>query len=52
MLVGLAPFVAAGPISRPLGFPANHDTPTARLMARLLALCGGAGWMTVFLLLG
>jgi hypothetical protein len=32
--IGLAPLVAAGPTSRLLGFPAKHDTPTARLMAR------------------
>jgi Domain of unknown function (DUF4267) len=34
ILIGLAPFVAAGTTSRLLGFPAAHDNPTARLMAR------------------
>ena len=34
ILLGLAPFVAAGPSSRLLGFPMQHDTATARLMAR------------------
>lgn len=32
--IGLAPFLAAGPTSRLLGFPASHDNATARLMAR------------------
>ena len=36
--LGLAPFVAAGPASRLLGFPASHDTPTARLMARFFGV--------------
>jgi len=36
--LGLAPFVAAGPASRMLGFPAAHDTPTARLMARFFGV--------------
>ena len=31
--LGLAPFVAAGPSARLLGFPASHDTATARLIA-------------------
>ncbi len=34
ILLGVAPFFAAGPTSRLLGFPPEHDTPTARLMAR------------------
>lgn len=34
VLLGLAPFVAAGTVSSLLGFPPAHDTPTARLMAR------------------
>jgi hypothetical protein len=34
VVLGLAPFVAAGATARLLGFPASHDTPTARLMAR------------------
>lgn len=34
ILLGVAPFVAAGPVARLLGFPAGQDTPTARLMAR------------------
>ena len=36
--LGLAPFVAAGPASRLLGFPAQHDNPTARLMARFFGV--------------
>jgi hypothetical protein len=36
--LGLAPFVAAGPASRLLGFPAKHDNPTSRLMARLFGV--------------
>ena len=38
ILLGLAPFVAAGPSSRLLGFPKSHDTATARLMARLFGV--------------
>jgi len=36
--LGLAPFVAAGPTSRMLGFPGAHDTATARLMARFFGV--------------
>ena len=36
--LGLAPFVAAGASSRLLGFPASHDNPTARLMARFFGV--------------
>jgi hypothetical protein len=36
--IGLAPLVAAGPASRLLGFPAKHDNPTARLMARMFGV--------------
>ena len=36
--LGLAPFVAAGPASRLLGFPASHDNPTARLMGRFFGV--------------
>ncbi len=38
ILLGLAPFVAAGPTSRLLGFPQEHDTATARLMGRLFGV--------------
>ena len=38
ILIGLAPFVAAGPSSRLLGFPSAHDNPTARLMARFFGV--------------
>ncbi|MFO0546805.1 MAG: DUF4267 domain-containing protein [Polyangiaceae bacterium] len=38
IILGLAPFVAAGATSRLMGFPAAHDTPTARLMARLFGV--------------
>ena len=36
--LGLAPFVAAGPSSRLLGFPRSHDTATARLMGRFFGV--------------
>lgn len=36
--IGLAPFVAAGAASRALGFPASHDSPTARLMGRFFGV--------------
>ncbi len=36
--LGLAPFIAATPTSRLLGFPASHDTATARLMARFFGV--------------
>jgi hypothetical protein len=38
IVLGLAPFVAAGPSSRMLGFPASHDNPTARLMGRFFGV--------------
>ncbi len=38
IVLGLAPFVAAGPSARLLGFPASHDTATARLMGRLFGV--------------
>jgi Domain of unknown function (DUF4267) len=38
IILGLAPFVAAGPASRLLGFPAGHDNATARLMARFFGV--------------
>ena len=36
--IGLAPFVAAGPASKLLGFPSSQDNPTARLMGRLFGV--------------
>jgi len=36
--LGLAPFVAARPAARLLGFPIAHDTPTARLMGRFFGV--------------
>lgn len=36
--LGVAPFVAAGPASRLLGFPETHDNPTSRLMSRLFGV--------------
>jgi hypothetical protein len=36
--LGLAPFIAAGPTARLLGFPAHHDTATARLMGRFFGV--------------
>lgn len=38
VVLGLAPFVAARPASRALGFPSDHDSPTARLMARFFGV--------------
>jgi len=38
VILGLAPFVAARPASRLLGFPQSHDSPTARLMARFFGV--------------
>lgn len=38
IVLGLAPFVAAGPSARLLGFPAHHDNATARLMGRLFGV--------------
>jgi len=34
ILIGIAPFIAAGATSRLLRFPAAHDNATSRLMAR------------------
>lgn len=51
MLLGLAPFVAAGPSSRLLGFPMAHDSATARLMARMFGVRDiGLGALTFFAL--
>lgn len=36
--LGVAPFVAAGPAARLVGFPASHDTATARLMGRFFGV--------------
>ncbi len=36
--LGLAPFLAAGPAARLVGFPASHDTATARLMGRFFGV--------------
>ncbi|MFT3694815.1 MAG: DUF4267 domain-containing protein [Kofleriaceae bacterium] len=36
--LGLAPFLAAGPSSRLLGFPRSHDNATARLMGRFFGV--------------
>ena len=38
ILLGLAPFVAAKPASRLLGFPTSHDNATARLMGRFFGV--------------
>jgi hypothetical protein len=38
MVLGVAPFVAAGPGARMLGIPAAHDSATARLMARFFGV--------------
>lgn len=36
--LGVAPFVAAGPAARLVGFPATQDNPTARLMGRFFGV--------------
>src|SRR3982074_3358994 len=38
VVLGAAPFVAAGPSARLLGFPVAHDNATARLMARFFGV--------------
>lgn len=38
VLLGLLPFVAAGPLARLLGFPPAHDSPTARLLGRFFGV--------------
>jgi hypothetical protein len=38
ILLGITPFVAASPSARLLGFPATHDNPTTRLMARFFGV--------------
>ena len=38
IVLGLAPFVAAAPSSRLLGFPQAHDNATSRLMARFFGV--------------
>ena len=49
--LGLAPFIAAGPLSRLLGFPVAHDTATTRLMARLFGVRDiGLGLIAFFVL--
>ncbi len=49
MMIGLAPFVAAGPASRWLGFPTAHDNASARLMARLFGVRDvGLGVLTIW----
>jgi hypothetical protein len=38
ILLGIAPFVAAKPASRLLGFPSAHDNATTRLMGRFFGV--------------
>ncbi len=38
IIIGLAPFVAAAPTARLVGFPVAHDTATARLMGRFFGV--------------
>lgn len=52
ILLGLAPFVAARRASRLLGFPESHDSPTARLMARLFGVRDVGLGVLVFWALG
>jgi hypothetical protein len=52
VVLGLAPFVAAGPSARLLGFPMQHDTPTTRLMARLFGVRDVGLGVLVFYALG
>jgi hypothetical protein len=47
--IGLAPFVAAGSSARLIGFPAAHDTATARLMGRFFGVRDiGLGILTFY----
>ena len=49
VLLGLAPFVAAAPAARLLGFPPEHDNPTTRLMGRLFGVRDiGLGVLVVY----
>jgi len=49
--LGLAPFLAARPAARVLGFPLAHDTPTTRLMARFFGVRDiGLGVLAVYAL--
>ena len=53
VVIGLAPILAARPVSRLLGFPEAHDNPTARLMGRLFGVRDiGLGVLAVGALLG
>lgn len=52
IILGLAPFVAARPASRLLGFPESHDSPTSRLMARLFGVRDVGLGVLVFWALG
>ena len=38
IILGVAPFIAAAPASRLLGFPSAHDNPTSRLMGRFFCV--------------
>jgi hypothetical protein len=38
IILGVIPFIAAGPSSRLLGFPKGHDNATSRLMARFFGV--------------
>jgi hypothetical protein len=47
--IGLAPFVAASSSARLIGFPAAHDTATARLMGRFFGVRDiGLGILTFY----
>jgi hypothetical protein len=52
IVLGLAPFAAARPASRLLGFPESQDSPTARLMARFFGVRDVGLGVLVFWALG
>lgn len=51
MILGLAPIIAAEPLSKLLGFPEAHNNPSTRLFARLFGVRDiGLGILVIFLL--
>ena len=49
--VGLSPFVAAGPMVKIFGFPAEQDHPTTRLMSRFFGVrAAGLGVLVLWAL--
>jgi hypothetical protein len=52
VILGVVPFVAAAQSARLLGFPAEHDNPTSRLMARFFGVRDVGLGVLVFYALG